>query len=78
MDIRYLGLYLKAEIRLMRLDMSDSKPNSASNTAGPDRQSGLFKKLFSKLDQAMKDKAEAQAKESSCCSGENGKGGKCC
>jgi len=36
------------------------------------------RKLFSKLDQAMKDKADAQAKENSCCSGDDGKGDKCC
>lgn len=43
------------------------------------RQSGLFKKLFTKIDTAMKQKAEAQAK-SSCCGSDDssGKGGKCC
>ncbi|MEM6885290.1 MAG: hypothetical protein AAF571_09675 [Verrucomicrobiota bacterium] len=57
--------------------MSESEKITAT-TAGPDRQSGLFKKLFSKLDQAMKEKADAQAKENSCCSGTDDKGNKCC
>jgi len=57
--------------------MSEPEKNTSSSV-GPDRQSGLFKKLFSKLDQAMKDKADAQAKENSCCSGDDGKGDKCC
>jgi len=58
-----------------RIDMNESP---IKKTDVPDRQSGLFKKLFSKLDQAMKEKADANAKESSCCSGDDGKGGKCC
>lgn len=38
---------------------------------------GLFKKLFTKLDESMKEKADAKG-ESSCCNGDDGKGGKCC
>ena len=72
----HLGLYFKGGTRLMRSDMSES--DKSTTASGPDRQSGLFKKLFSKLDQAMKDKADAQAKENSCCSGDDGKGSKCC
>ena len=40
---------------------------------------GFFKRILSKVDTAMKEKADEQAKDSSCCSGEDkGKGGKCC
>ena len=38
---------------------------------------GLFKRIFTKLDDRMKAKADEAAK-SSCCSGDNSKGGKCC
>jgi hypothetical protein len=55
-----------------------TEPTKEKNTV-PDRNSGLFKQLFSKLDRAMKEKADTQAKENSCCSDDsNGKGGKCC
>ncbi len=39
---------------------------------------GLFKRIVSKVDAAMKQKAEAKAQENSCCGGKDGKGGKCC
>ena len=41
---------------------------------------GFFKRLFNRIDQTMKEKAEKQASEgSSCCSGDDkDKGGKCC
>lgn len=40
---------------------------------------GLFKRILIKMDTKMKEKADAQAKNSSCCSGDDqGKGGKCC
>jgi len=40
---------------------------------------GFFKRMISKMDSAMKAKADAQAKNSECCSGnDKGKGGKCC
>lgn len=41
---------------------------------------GLFQRIFTKLDDRMKAKADAAAKDS-CCSGKDGKGGKggkCC
>jgi hypothetical protein len=40
---------------------------------------GFFKRILNKVDTAMKEKADEQAKNSQCCSGDdNGKGGKCC
>lgn len=40
---------------------------------------GFFKRILTKMDTAMKEKADKQAKNSSCCSGDdNGKGDKCC
>lgn len=38
---------------------------------------GLFKRIFTKLDDSMKTKADAAAKDS-CCSVKDGKGNKCC
>ena len=38
---------------------------------------GLFKRIFTKMDDAMKAKADEAAKNQ-CCSGDDGKGGKCC
>ncbi len=35
-------------------------------------------RLFEKLDHSLKQKAEEKAKQSGCCSGDKGKGGKCC
>ena len=47
--------------------------NDASNTGG------IFKRIFTKIDDAMKAKADAQA-ENGCCpdSKKDGKGNKCC
>lgn len=38
---------------------------------------GFFARAFTKLDNAMKAKADAKA-QNSCCSDSDGKGGKCC
>ena len=41
---------------------------------------GFFARIFTKMDSAMKEKADAKA-QNSCCSGDSkgkGKGGKCC
>ncbi|MGB0744036.1 MAG: hypothetical protein ACPGSB_05880 [Opitutales bacterium] len=54
------------------------EPNSESQpTAEAKEKPGLFTRIFSKLDASMKEKADAQ-EPSSCCNGDNGKGGKCC
>lgn len=43
------------------------------------KQPGLWGRIFGRLDKAMKEKAEASAKQGSCCCPENkDKGGTCC
>ena len=54
----------------------ETTPNKLKPSAA---KPGFFQRILSKVDTAMKEKAEAQAKQSSCCSGDDkGKGGKCC
>lgn len=61
-----------------------NQPNRSTNklqpeTATPEAKQGFFARMFTKLDNSMKAKAEQQANNSQCCSGDdNGKGGKCC
>ena len=54
--------------------------NKLQPTPAPsDTKPGFFQRILTKVDAAMKAKADAQAKNSSCCSGDDkGKGGKCC
>jgi len=40
-------------------------------------KSGFFSRLFTKLDKSMQIKADQKA-QNGCCSGSDGKGGKCC
>ena len=56
--------------------MTDPSNNlKPSDTPKP----GFCKRILTKKDAAMKEKADEQAKNSSCCSGDDkGKGGKCC
>ena len=57
--------------------MTDSSNNPLKPSDAP--KPGFFKRILSKVDTAMKEKADEQAKDSSCCSGDDkGKGGKCC
>ncbi len=46
-------------------------------TQSSDEKPGLFKRIFTKLDDSMKAKADEAAKNS-CCSGKDSKGKKCC
>ena len=40
---------------------------------------GFFNRILTNIDTKMKEKADEQAKNSQCCSGDDkGKGGKCC
>lgn len=60
--------------------MTEEKPHTSekkpSEKAEPE---GFFKRIFTKMDTAMKAKAEAQS-NNACCSGDqsDGEGGKCC
>ncbi|WP_269539604.1 hypothetical protein [Cerasicoccus fimbriatus] len=57
--------------------MSNEKQNPTAKH--PEAKPGFFTRMVNKLDSSMKEKADAKAKEqSSCCSGDDGKGGKCC
>ena len=53
-------------------DIKDLKP--AESQAQAQR---FFARMFTKLDNSMKAKADEKA-QNSCCSGSDGKGGKCC
>ena len=56
--------------------MMNNQSNNLQPADAP--KPGFFKRILNKVDTAMKDKADEQAKNSQCCSGDNGKGGKCC
>jgi hypothetical protein len=57
--------------------MNDPEINKLQATDTP--KPGFFKRILNKVDTAMKEKADAQAKNNACCSGDDkGKGGKCC
>ncbi len=58
--------------------MSDNK--TIKVTANAPKKEGFFTKIFKKLDQSMKEKADEKAAEGCCCNNddENSKGGKCC
>jgi hypothetical protein len=57
--------------------MTDSSNNPLKPSDAP--KPGFFKRILTKMDTKMKEKADEQAKDSSCCSSDDkGKGGKCC
>ncbi|WP_269526877.1 hypothetical protein [Coraliomargarita parva] len=56
--------------------MKDLKPVESKET---EAKPGFFQRIFTKMDHAMKTKADEKAKSGCCCSGDDkGKGGKCC
>lgn len=57
------------------MSQQTNEPKPAAEAQAPKR--GFFARLLNKLDASMKQKAETQAKQGSCCGG-NSKGGKCC
>jgi hypothetical protein len=61
--------------------MSDTpkEKTPAIDAAKEEKQPGLFGRIFQKLDESMKQKAQTKAEQGSCC-GSSGKdkGGKCC
>ncbi|MDB4345724.1 hypothetical protein OAA45_00195 [bacterium] len=52
-----------------------TEPEKTSETR--EEKPSLFNRIFTKMDDAMKAKADEAAKNQ-CCSGDDGKGGKCC
>lgn len=57
--------------------MSEDKTTDEKAAESGTEKPGFFQRIFTKLDQSMKEKADAKA-QNSCCSGSDGKGGKCC
>jgi len=53
------------------------KTESDNNSKASEQKPGLFKRIFTKMDDAMKAKADEAAKNQ-CCSGTDSKGNKCC
>ncbi len=57
--------------------MNEQPDNKLQPTDAP--KAGFFKRILNKVDTAMKEKADEQAKNSQCCSDDDkGEGGKCC
>jgi len=57
--------------------MTDPSNNPLKPSDAP--KLGFFKRMLTKVDTAMKEQADEQVKNSSCCSSDDkGKGGKCC
>ena len=57
--------------------MNETNSDKPKPAAQSDTKPGFFQRMFSKLDQSMKEQADKQAK-SSCCSKDSKKGSKCC
>lgn len=58
--------------------MKQEQPdNKLKPQESAESKSGFFSRIFTKLDSAMKEKADEKA-QNNCCSGDDGKGGKCC
>ncbi|MGC6455375.1 MAG: hypothetical protein ACON39_00265 [Coraliomargaritaceae bacterium] len=57
--------------------MNETKPEKQKPSAPSETKPGFFQRIFTKLDQTMKQQADKQA-QNSCCSGNDDKGGKCC
>lgn len=57
--------------------MSEEQKNDTKTAERSEEKPGFFQRIFTKMDQSMKEKADAKAKDS-CCNGNDGKGGKCC
>ena len=65
------------EIKLMSEQQStNEKPAQADETTEP--KPGFFTRIFTKIDTAMKTRADEASKQACCSSDKKGKGGKCC
>lgn len=54
------------------------KPNPPPVPKDSAKTRGIFRKMFLKLDDSMKRKAEEKAREGTCCGDDKKGGGKCC
>lgn len=52
--------------------------NKTQQTEATQEKPGLFKRIFTKLDDSIKAKADEAAKDSCCSGGKDGKSNKCC
>jgi hypothetical protein len=58
--------------------MTETNNNISQNEATEaEKKPGLFGRIFQKLDNSMKQKADEKSQQS-CCGGKDDKGGKCC
>ncbi|NQY32247.1 MAG: hypothetical protein HRT56_03645 [Coraliomargarita sp.] len=57
--------------------MSENKTDQLKPVEQPEAKGGFFSRMFTKLDNSMKAKADEKA-QNSCCSGTDSKGNKCC
>jgi len=57
--------------------MNDKTTTEQKATDSNTKKPGFFQSFFTKLDQTMKEKADAKA-PNNCCGGSNSKDGKCC
>lgn len=58
--------------------MSKTETEATKPSQSEEKQPGLFGRIFKKLDDSMKQKADAKSQQSCCGGDSNGKGGKCC
>ncbi|MEO0508856.1 MAG: hypothetical protein AAF065_03225 [Verrucomicrobiota bacterium] len=57
--------------------MNEEKTSEPKAAEGSTEKPGFFQRIFTKLDQSMKEQADAKA-QNNCCGESDGKGGKCC
>ena len=57
--------------------MNKTNPDNLKPSTQSETKPGFFQRIFSKLDQSMKEQADKQA-ENTCCPEDSKKGGKCC
>jgi len=58
--------------------MIKTKTENENSSQQMEKQPGLFGRIFKKLDDSMKAKADEKSQESCCGGDDDGKGGKCC
>lgn len=58
--------------------MNEAETEPAKPIQSEEKQPGLFGRIFKKLDDSMKQKADEKSQQSCCGGDSDGKGGKCC
>lgn len=62
----------------MKTDSNETKTENPAANASTEKPPGLFGRIFKKLDDSMKQKADEKSRQSCCGGDDDGKGGKCC